>query len=70
MENINELMNELYETPEYREWLAERDTEAMEHEVAEYEADEIDMEEYEAFFLGMAQMIAEATARDCDEYML
>ena len=70
-QNINELMNELYETPEYQEWCAERDAECiahMEEDFAEVdEGEEFDFEEYADY---MGELIAMATARVCDEGML
>lgn len=61
MMDNNELMNELSTASEYQEWLAERDAEAMEHEVEEF--DYIEYCDY------MSELIAMATARDCDEFM-
>ena len=58
---IKQGMDEIYE--EWHEW-AEATAQL------ENPDDDIDMEEYAAFFLGQAQLIHEATARDCDEYML
>lgn len=70
MENITALMNELYETPEYQEWNAERNAELiahMEEDFAEVDEDEeFDFEEYADY---MGELIAMATARVCDEGM-
>lgn len=69
-QNINELMDELYNTPDYQEWCAERDAECiahMEEDFAEVDEDEeFDFEEYADY---MSELIAMATARDCDEGM-
>ena len=70
MENITELMNELYETPEYQEWNAERNEELIAHMEEDFtevdEGEEFDFEEYADY---MSELIAMATARDCDEGM-
>ena len=67
MENITALMNELYETPEYQEWNAERDAEAIAHMEEDFaEEEEFDFEEYADY---MGELIAMATARVCDEGM-
>ena len=70
MANYDELMNELYESPEYREWCEERNAEFiahMEENFAEVEeVEEFDFEEYADY---MGELIAMATARTCDEGM-
>ena len=67
----NEMMNELANAPEFREWLAEREAEAIEHEVAEIDGemytDEPDEFDYIQYTEYMGYLIAEATARIADD---
>ena len=71
MANYDEFMNELYDSLEYREWLEERDAEAIAHMEEDFseegeEAEDFDTEEYADF---MSELIAMATARVADEGM-
>ena len=61
---------DLVNSPEYREWLQERNNEALAHMEEDFaeidEGEEFDFEEYADY---MGELIAMATARDCDEGM-
>ena len=67
----NEMMNELANTPEFREWLADREAEAIEHEIAEIDGemytDEPDEFDYIQYAEYMNSLIAEVTARIADD---
>jgi hypothetical protein len=71
MANYDELMNELYESPEYQTWCDERNAELIAHMEEDFaeeggEGEDPDMEEYTAFFLGMAELVAMNTAHIAD----
>lgn len=70
-QNINALMDELYDTPEYQEWDAERDAELIAHMEEDFAEDNEDEEEFDyiEYCDYMSELIAMATARDCDEGM-
>ena len=48
---------------DWREWNRRREEEALENNPEDPEDPEIDMEEYAAYFLGMAEIIAMNTAQ-------
>ena len=57
---INEGMAEILD--DWREWNTRREEEILENNPEDPEEPEIDMEEYAAFFLGMAELVAMHTA--------
>ena len=57
---INEGMEDILD--DWREWNRRREEEVLENNPEDPEDPEIDMEEYAAFFLGMAEVIAMNTA--------
>lgn len=70
MANFDELMNELSDTPEYQEWSDERTAELIAHMEEDFaEIDELEELDFEKYADYMSELIAMATARDCDEGM-